>query len=399
MAQLGHHSMLRLALASYKSRTSAELPYIHLQRRLHNMSFSFIPPIYKFYPRLTTMSTSTPTNTAAWLVAEKARPLEAKSAPYTTPGEKEIVVKNGALGLNLVDWARQDFGNALFPWVTYPCVLGSDVAGEVVEIGSAVKDYNVGDRVLGMAIGLTSNRPADGAFQAYTVLPSHMASKIPSSLTYESASAIPLAISTAACGLFQKEYLGLPLPTAPARSASGETLLIWGGSSGVGSNAIQLAVAAGFEVVSTASPKNFEYVKKQGASRVFDYHSDSVVADIVAALRGKKSAGALAIGNGTIEPCIKIVQQVGGKQFVASANPLPNEIPEGVGCKFIFGSDLKDNEVGPAIFVDYLPKALEDGTFVASPPAEVAGEGLGSVQGALDELKKGVSAKKLVVKL
>lgn len=52
----------------------------------------------------------TPTNTAAWLTAEKARPLEVKSAPYTSPEKDEIVVKNAALGLNLVDWARQDFG-------------------------------------------------------------------------------------------------------------------------------------------------------------------------------------------------------------------------------------------------------------------------------------------------
>lgn len=167
----------------------------------------------------------------------------------------------------------------------------------------------------------------------------------------------------------------------------------------MGSNAIQLAVAAGYEVISTASPKNFDYVKKQGATEVFDYHSESVVTDIVAAFKGKKSAGALAIGNGTAATCAEIVAKIDGKKFVASANPPGEGLPKGVEVKFIFGSDLKDNAVGPAVYIDFLPKALEDGTFQCSPPPEVVGEGLGSIQGALDELKKGVSAKKLVVKL
>src|SRR4051794_27226884 len=102
-----------------------------------------------------------PTNTAAWLVAEKANPLEVKPADYTLPSENEIVVKNRAVALNTVDWARQIMGNALFAWVKYPCILGSDVAGEVHEIGPGVKNVKVGDRVLGCAVGLKTNRPAD----------------------------------------------------------------------------------------------------------------------------------------------------------------------------------------------------------------------------------------------
>ncbi|KAA6409148.1 MAG: zinc-binding dehydrogenase family superfamily [Lasallia pustulata] len=340
-----------------------------------------------------------PSNTAAWLLAQKVRPLAVKSAPYTPPGENEVVVKNGALALNLVDWARQDLGDALFSWTTYPCVLGSDVAGEVVEVGTGVSRFQTGDRVTGLAIGLTSNRPADGAFQSYTILPEHMASPIPSTLSYESASVLPLGLSTAACGLFQKDYLALQLPSSPPEPATGDTLLIWGGSSSVGSNAIQLAVAAGYEVIATASPKNFDYVKKLGASQVFDYHSETVVADLVKAFNGKASAGALAIGNGSAEPCVEVVHKCRGKKFVALANPPSKELPSDVAVKFIFGSDLKDNEVGPAIFVNFLPKALEDGSFIAAPDAEVVGEGLESVQGGLDLLKKGVSAKKYVISL
>ena len=340
-----------------------------------------------------------PSNTAAWLTAQKVRPLEVKSASYTAPGENEVVVKNGALALNPVDYAQQDLGDALFSWTTYPCVLGSDVAGEVVEVGSGVSRFKNGDRVTGLCLGLTSNRPADGAFQAYTVLRAHMTSPIPNALSYESASVIPLGISTAACGLFQKEYLALQFPAAPPKPAAGQTVLIWGGSTSVGSNAIQLAIAAGYEVFTTASPKNFDYVKKLGASQVFDYSSETVVADLIKAFKGKTSAGALAIGDGAADPCGEIVDKSEGKKFVALANPPSKELPSGVGSKFIFGSDLKDNEVGPAIYEDFLPKALATGFFVAAPDAEVVGKGLASIQGGLDLLKKGVSARKYVISL
>ena len=340
-----------------------------------------------------------PSNTAAWLSAQKVRPLEVKSAPYTPPGENEIVVKNAAIALNPVDSGRQDLGDALFAWTTYPCVLGADVAGEVVEVGSGVSRFQPGDRVTGLGLELSSNKPAYGAFQAYTVLSSHMVSPIPSTLSYESASVIPLAISTAASGLFQKDYLALQFPSAPPKRATGETLLIWGGSSSVGSNAIQLTVAAGYEVITTASPKNFQYVKKLGATQVFDYNSETVIADLIEAFKGKTSAGALAIGNGSADPCAEVVSKSSGKKFVALANPPPKELPGGVGFKFIFGSDLKDNEVGPAIFVDFLPKALGGGSFIAAPDAQVVGKGLESIQSGLDMLKKGVSAKKLVISL
>lgn len=119
------------------------------------------------------------------------------------------------------------------------------------------------------------------------------ASETPDSISFESAAVIPLGFSTAACGLFQDTFFNLQLPTVPPQKQTGNTLLIWGGASSVGSNAIQLAVAAGYEVITTASAKNFEYVKKLGASQVFDYHSSTISADLVDALNGKTLMGAL----------------------------------------------------------------------------------------------------------
>jgi NADPH:quinone reductase-like Zn-dependent oxidoreductase len=341
-----------------------------------------------------------PTNTAAWQIAEKAKPLEVRPAAYTPPKENEIVIKNSAIGLSPVDYLRQEQGAALFSWTTYPTIMGTDVAGEVVEVGSgAAARFKPGDRVLGLGSELKDNNPAEGAFQHYTVIPTQVASPIPTDLSYENASVIPLGISTASCGLFQKDYLALRLPTSPPAASSGQLVLIWSGSSSVGSNAIQLAAAAGYEVITTASAKNFEYVKSLGASHVFDYRSPSLIEDISKVYDGKTGVGALAIGTEAAGPCCEILSKVSSRKFVSLTNPPSGALPEGIESKFVFGAAVKDNEVGPVIFEAFLPKALGAGEFKSAPTAEVVGKGLGSIQEGLDQVKKGASAKKYVISL
>ncbi len=363
-----------------------------------------------------------PTNTAAWLVVPHTK-LEVKSAPYTHPHENEIVVKNHAVAINPVDWIFQVAGNIVFRWIKYPFVLGADLAGEVVEVGKDVTRFNVGDRVLGHAVGTDKNRnsSAEGAFQEYTVILAHIAAPIPSAMPYENASVLPLALSTAACGLFQKDHLALHYPSA-APKPTGKTLLVWGGSTSVGSNAIQLAVAAGYEVITTSSPRNFAYVKKLGASQVFDYKSKTVVKDIIAALQGKTLAGALAIGTGSAEPCADIVHACNGNKFISMVSQpvsfesgmtfrlvlklVSSNISLQVKCrtrrirtKSVFGSTLKDNEVSKVMYEDFLPKALAEGCYVAAPEPSVVGTGLEYVQVGFDAQRKGVSAKKVVISL
>jgi threonine dehydrogenase-like Zn-dependent dehydrogenase len=121
-----------------------------------------------------------PTNTAAWIKARKTQ-LEVGPAPYTPPGDDQIVVRNHAVAINPLDWIIQVAGNLTFRWLNYPTVLGADVAGEVVEVGQAVTRFRVGDRVLGHAVGTDkdSNRAAEGAFQQYTVLLERMTSPDP----------------------------------------------------------------------------------------------------------------------------------------------------------------------------------------------------------------------------
>jgi NADPH:quinone reductase-like Zn-dependent oxidoreductase len=337
-------------------------------------------------------------NKAAYLNAPKAHPFELESTPAWTPDTNEILIRNRAIAINPVDGSLQRF--AWLP-MQYPAILGQDVAGEVIAIGSSVTAFRKGDRVLGHAMGMATKRPQDAGFQSHTILDERMASRIPDNLPFEKAAVIPLGLSTAACGLFQEApYLGLQLPTEPPREPTGKTVLIWGGASSVGSNGIQLAKAAGYEVIATASAKNFEYVGRLGASEVFDYKSPSVVEELVKAFENRTLVGVLdCIGFGAAKLSVEIVKRVAGKGAVASTKGGVDELPEGVTLTKIFGVTLRENGIGKALYADYLPQALASGAFVASPEPLVQGNGLEYVQAGVDRLMDGVSAAKVVVTL
>ena len=371
-----------------------------------------------------------PSNTAAWIPRPYAQ-LEVGPAPYPTPGPDQVVVRSRAVAVNPLEWVIQVAGPVAYRWLSYPTVLGSDVAGEVVEVGSAVTRFAVGDRVLGHAVGTDkdSDSAAEGTFQRYCVVLERMASPIPDTMSYESASVLPLAVSTAASALFQNDLLGLRHPTAtPERT--GEVVLIWGGSTSVGSNAVQLAVAAGYDVVSTASPRNFEHIRALGASQVLDYNSPTVVADLIAALAGRTVVGAIAFGATALPACVRVIAASTGRKFVVAASTpvsfealgepdrprsaLPRTMLRvammtiaqqlqarraGVTTKFVFGTSLKHNEVSTAVYRDFLPAALAEGRYVATPEPLVVGSGLECVQEAMDVQRRGVSARKVVVTL
>ncbi|TFD86995.1 zinc-binding alcohol dehydrogenase family protein [Cryobacterium lactosi] len=373
---------------------------------------------------------ASPTNLAA-RIHRKHGQLVVESAPYTHPGPGQIVVRNHAVAINPLDWIIQVEGNLLYGWLKYLTVLGTDVAGEVVELGEGVTRFSVGDRVFGLAVGTDrdTNTGSEGAFQQYTIVGERVTSRIPDSMSFEEASVLPMAVSTAAAGLFQEDYLGLQLPTAEARP-TGKTVLVWGGSTSVGSNAIQLAVAAGYEVITTASPKNFDYVKSLGASQVFDYNSPTVIPDIVTALADRTVAGAVSFGTTGAPACVKIMAKTRGKKFVSIATP-PVDFasladpergrlqrarvtirliaanialqvsarPHGVGLKYIFGTDIKNNKVSTAIFRDFLPAALAEGRYTATPKPTIVGHAVSDFQHAMDLQRAGVSATKLVVLL
>ena len=151
----------------------------------------------------------------------------------------------------------------------------------------------------------------------------------------KSAVVLPVTLCTAATALFTEENLALPLsveqlldPSKQDSGSSSGTVLIWGGSSGVGCSTIQLARAAGLRVVTTASKQNWDLCKSLGAREVFDRNSDSVVDDIVAALQGRPLIGAVnAIGTpDTLQACVDVLVKTESRKFIGNTIPVDDSV-------------------------------------------------------------------------
>ncbi|KAH7390311.1 zinc-binding oxidoreductase CipB [Cadophora sp. MPI-SDFR-AT-0126] len=337
-----------------------------------------------------------PANSAAWLTEAKSVPFTIKAAPLVSPGPNQILIQNHVIAINPIDGKLQY--DAIYP-IKYPTILGQDVAGEVVSLGPGVTRFKIGDRVLGMTTGFLTGKDEEKGFQEYTILNIDVTSEIPESVPFEHAAVLPLALATAASGLFNPDILNLNLPTEPATKSSGKTLLVWGGASSVGSNAIQLAIAAGYEVISTTSPTNFRYVKNLGASQVFDYNSQTVVSDLIKAFKDKNPAGVFdAIGGPAWAPALEFAEKMGTKMVATVISGFPDP-PDGVEVKKVFAPTILSNGIGKAVFQDFLPGALKAGAYIPAPDPIIAGKGLESIQVGVDLLRKGVSARKVVVVL
>ncbi|WP_430394431.1 NADP-dependent oxidoreductase [Enterococcus faecalis] len=192
-----------------------------------------------------------------------------EEAEVTLPklSEHQVLVKEYATSINPIDWKlREGYLKQMFDW-SFPIILGWDVAGLITEVGSQVTDWQVGDKVFA--------RPETTRFGTYaevTIVDDHLLAKIPETISFEEAAAVPLAGLTAWQALFDHGHL-----------KEGETVLIHAGAGGVGTYAIQLAKEAGAHVITTASAKNHALLKKIGADEVIDYHTTNfaeVLADV-----------------------------------------------------------------------------------------------------------------------
>ena len=181
--------------------------------------------------------------------------LKLETIDTPTPGEGELLVRVRAAGVNPVDASIRGggFGGA----ARLPYTPGFDVAGTVTAVGEGVEGFAVDDAVFAM---LDLRR--GGGYAEYAIVKATEAAKKPESLTFEQAAGVPLVALTAHQALFDTANL-----------KEGETVLIHGGSGGVGSHAVQLAKAAGATVIATASERNQEYLKELGADVTVDYRS------------------------------------------------------------------------------------------------------------------------------
>lgn len=192
-----------------------------------------------------------------------------------------MLVKVHSVALNPTDWKHAYYGTAASPWG----ILGCDYSGTVLAIGDEVtKKFEVGDKIYGCVHGGNFNECYDGAFAEYIMVKGDVAMHVPEErkeLDMGDLSTVGLGAITVGQGLFQPGFgFGLSLPVEGSEGGKGEWIFVAGGSTATGSLAIQFLKLAGYKVVTTCSPRNFEFVKSRGADEIFDYNDKECAAKI-----------------------------------------------------------------------------------------------------------------------
>ncbi|KZP06833.1 GroES-like protein [Athelia psychrophila] len=193
------------------------------------------------------------------------------STSIPAPGPGELLVKNGAIALNPVDWKIQKYGFAV---ETFPVIIGLDLAGIVDAVGEGVPGFERGTERAPVS---ASRSPKQGTFQQYTIAFAKYTAKVPQSVSIEQAASVSAGINTAAVGLYQAEQAGAGL-AAPWEHGGQDKynkrpFLLLDGASSVGAFVIQLAKLSGFSpIIATASPHNTAYLESLGATEVLDRH-------------------------------------------------------------------------------------------------------------------------------
>jgi NADPH:quinone reductase-like Zn-dependent oxidoreductase len=176
--------------------------------------------------------------------------IKIEELPKPSIKPNQVLVKVKACGINPVDWKSTVYG-----YFEMPYTLGTDISGVIEAIGTDVKDYNVGDAVIG-----SLNWATQGAFAEYVATETQYLALKPKNLSFEEAAAVPLAALTAWQGLFDKLNV-----------QAGQKVLIQAAAGGVGLFAVQLAKWKGAYVVGVASSKNEAFLKSLGVDEIIDY--------------------------------------------------------------------------------------------------------------------------------
>jgi NADPH:quinone reductase-like Zn-dependent oxidoreductase len=185
-----------------------------------------------------------------------------------TAGPGEVLVDVAAAGINPVDTY---FREGAYEPATLPMIPGVDVAGEVAAVGDGVEGYAAGDPVVGTGL----SRTHQGGCAERAAVPTDRLARLPAGADLVAAGGAGVAAVTAWRALI--DHAGLE----PAEDA-----LVHGGSGGVGHAAVQIAAAAGANVVATAAPEYHDAVAGLGAATVLDYGRDDLAEAVRAATEG-----------------------------------------------------------------------------------------------------------------
>ena len=190
-----------------------------------------------------------------------------ETRPVPAPGPNEILIKVAAAGVNRPDVAQRSGSYPPPPGASD--LPGLEVAGEVVALGTGASKYKLGDKVMSLVSG--------GGYAQYCIAHESIAMPVPAGLSITEAGATPETLMTVWHNVFERGGL-----------KAGETLLIHGGSSGIGTMAIQLAKAFGAKVIVTVgSQDKADACLKLGADRAINYKTQDFVAEAKAATDGK----------------------------------------------------------------------------------------------------------------
>jgi len=193
--------------------------------------------------------------------------LEPEERPVPHPGEGEILIRVAAAGVNRPDMLQRQ--GHYPPPLGAPDIPGLEVAGEVVKLGPGAERWKVGDRVTALVAG--------GGYAEYCAAPAGSALPIPQGLSLEEAAALPETTFTVWHNVVER-----------GRLRPGETILVHGGTSGIGTTAIQLAKAIGAEVIVTVgSEEKCEAAKGIGADHAINYRTRDFVKAVRDATGGR----------------------------------------------------------------------------------------------------------------
>jgi NADPH:quinone reductase-like Zn-dependent oxidoreductase len=244
-----------------------------------------------------------------YVLTRYKRPMELREVPKPQAGAGEVLIRVRAAGLNPTDYKIRDGAARLFYRYDLPVVAGNELAGEVEAVGTGVTRFAAGDRVFSRV-----DHRKMGAFAEYAVVAQDLVGRMPESLDFDQAAALPLAGLTALQGLRDKLAV-----------TAGDRLFITGGAGGVGTLAIQLAVWMGMAVTTTASPRGEKLVRTLGAERVIDYQSQRFK-DV---LRDYDGAFDL-VGGQDLRDCFDVLKP-GAKTVSIAGVPEPKMVREDVG--------------------------------------------------------------------
>jgi len=216
--------------------------------------------------------------------------LRYEEAPRPEPNDDQVLIKIMAASVNPVDVAIRSGKYAEYFHTTLPLIPGMDAAGVVEKVGSKIKRLKPGDPVYAFF-----TLRGEGGYAEYAVARENEVAPKPATISFEEAAAVPAVGSTAWQALIDAGHL-----------QADQTVLIHGGSGGVGHMAIQIARARGARVIATASSANQDFMRKLGADQTIDYAKtkfEDAVKDVDLVLD--------AVGGETLERSYGVVKKGG----------------------------------------------------------------------------------------